>query len=281
MRAKPRRRTMVVAPVMPPEVLPVAELCGWRRSPSIGAHSAALPRCGWDVSAFEPVYVLPPRTHGVSPVVRPDSMADNEEAEWIARAQKGDRVAFGRLVRAHQRRIYACAAQMLGDRGEAEDAVQETFLRAFRAIDRFDGRAELSTWLYRICINVSLNAIRRRKRTDAADVNDPRVPEPAADPTQGGSDPRQVLEGAELYRRLSAALDELSPSLRSTVVLVLIEGMPQKEAAEVLGCSEGTIAWRVHESRRRLREKLGDLFDEATSKAAVGAARAPAVRRAP
>jgi RNA polymerase sigma-70 factor (ECF subfamily) len=206
-------------------------------------------------------------------------MADNEQSQWIERAQQGDRAAFGRLVRLHHRRVYACAAQMLGDRGEAEDAVQETFLRAYRAIDRFDGRAELSTWLYRICINDSLIALRRRNRTDAADVHDPRIPEPAADPTQGSSDPRHAFEGAELYRRLSAALDALSPSLRSTVVLVLLEGMPQKEAADALGCSEGTIAWRVHEARRRLREQLGDLLEEATQRGTT--ASTSASRRAP
>jgi RNA polymerase sigma-70 factor (ECF subfamily) len=136
------------------------------------------------------------------------------------------------------------------------------FLRAYRAIDRFDGRAELSTWLYRICINVSLNTIRRRRRVDASDVNDPRVPEPAADPTQGQTDPRGSAEAQELYGRLAKALDALSPTLRATVILVLIDGVPQKEAAETLGCSEGTIAWRVHEARRRLRDLLGDFLEE-------------------
>lgn len=260
------------------------QLCSFVQSPSIGARFGVSPRFGWDEPALDPVFVLPRRSvwDVVVPAGGPDSMAEQDEADWIQRAQKGDRAAFSRLVRLHHRRIYACAAQMLGDRAEAEDAVQETFLRAYRAIERFDGRAELSTWLYRICINVSLNALRRRKRTDAADVNDPRVPEPAADPAQGNSDPRSALEGAELYRRLAAALDELSPSLRSTVVLVLLEGMPQKDAAEVLGCSEGTIAWRVHESRRRLREKLGDLLDEATGgKSSAGAVPAPSTRRAP
>lgn len=189
-------------------------------------------------------------------------MALPEESELIERAKRGEKAAFGRLLRMHQRRVYACAVHMLGDRGEAEDAVQETFLRAWRAIDRFDGRAELSTWLYRICINVSLNALRRRKRVDAADIADPRVPEPAADPTQGQTDPRHAAEAAELYRRLAAALDDLSPSLRATVVLVLLEGMPQKEASEVLGCSEGTVAWRVHEARRRLRMVLGNHVEE-------------------
>jgi RNA polymerase sigma-70 factor (ECF subfamily) len=189
-------------------------------------------------------------------------MGDEREAQLIEKAKKGDRAAFGQLIRMHQRRLYGCAIQMLGDRGEAEDAVQETFLRAYRAIDRFDGRAELSTWLYRICINVSLNTIRRRRRVDAADVSDPRVPEPSADPTQGQTDPRGSAQTRQLYQRLAQALDQLSPSLRSTVILVLIDGVPQKEAAETLGCSEGTIAWRVHEARRRLRDMLGDFLDD-------------------
>ncbi|AKF07035.1 RNA polymerase sigma factor [Sandaracinus amylolyticus] len=200
-------------------------------------------------------------------------MVEPNESELIERAKRGEKAAFGRLLRMHQRRVYACAIHMLGDRGEAEDAVQETFLRAWRAIDRFDGRAELSTWLYRICINVSLNTLRRRKRVDAADISDPRVPEPAADPTQGQNDPRHSAQAAQLYGRLAKALDDLSPSLRATVVLVLLEGVPQKEASEVLGCSEGTIAWRVHEARRRLRLVLGDHLEESSDEgAAVSAA---------
>lgn len=200
-------------------------------------------------------------------------MPDPKEADLIERARRGEKTAFGQLLRMHQRRVYACAIHMLGDRGEAEDAVQETFLRAWRAIDRFDGRAELSTWLYRICINVSLNALRRRKRVEASDIGDPRVPEPAADPTQGQTDPRHAAQAIELYGRLAKALDQLSPSLRATVILVLIDGMPQKEASEALGCSEGTIAWRVHEARRRLREVLGDHLEDAAEPAAAGAGR--------
>lgn len=189
------------------------------------------------------------------------SMPDDSEADLIERAKRGDKAAFGKLIRMHQRRIYACAIHMLGDAGEAEDAVQETFLRAWRAIGRFDGRAELGTWLYRIAINVSLNTLRRRRRVEAADISDPRIPEPAADPTQGQTDPRKSTEARELYGRLAIALDGLSPSLRATVVLVLLDGMPQKQASEVLGCSEGTVAWRVHEARRRLREALGDALE--------------------
>ncbi len=205
-----------------------------------------------------------------------EGRADPKQPDLVERARGGDQAAFGQLVRLNQRRIYACAIHMLGDRGEAEDAVQETFVRAWKAIDRFDGRAELSTWLYRICINVSLNTLRRRKRVDAADISDPRVPEPAADPMQGQTDPRHAAEALQLYGRLAKALDALSPSLRATVVLVLLEGMPQKEASEVLGCSEGTIAWRVHEARRRLRTMLGDHLADPDEGDAAAASPAPA-----
>lgn len=185
-------------------------------------------------------------------------MPDVNEADLLEAAKKGDRGAFGRLVRLHQRRVFACAFQMLADKGEAEDAVQETFLRAYRAIERFDGRSELSTWLYRICVNVCLNALRKRRRVQPTDLSDPRVPEPPADPTQGETDPGQTVETAQMQARLAGALDKLSPSLRTTVVLVLIQGMPHKEASEVLGCPEGTVAWRIHEARRKLREMLSD-----------------------
>ena len=197
-------------------------------------------------------------------------VTEQEESEWLERARGGDAGAYGRLVRLHQRRVHATALQMLSDRGEAEDATQETFLRAWRALERFDGRSKLSTWLYRICVNVCLNAIRRRKRRASSDLDDPRIPEPAADPTQGRTDPGAALETDQMERRLAAALDSLSPTLRSAVVLVLLQGMPHKEAADVLGCPEGTVAWRIHEARRRLRLVLDDLRDDVPSTAEGG-----------
>jgi len=190
------------------------------------------------------------------------AMNQPSEAQLLEAAQGGDARAFGELVRMHQRRVYACAVSMLGDGGSADDAVQETFLRAWRAIARFDGRSQLSTWLYRVCVNVCLNHIRKRKRHDASDIADPRVPEPKADPSQGGTDPARVLEVRQLQGRIAVALDGLSESLRTTVIMVLVQGMPQKEVAVALGCSEGTIAWRIHEARRRLRLALAEAPSE-------------------
>lgn len=212
--------------------------------------------------------------------VRTTCMSDATEAELLVAAQAGDRRAFSRLVRIHQRRVYACAVSMLGDGGDADDAVQETFMRAWRAIARFDGRSQLSTWLYRVCVNVCLNHIRKRKRHDAADLADPRVPEPKADPTQGNTDPRRALEARQLQGRLADAVDGLSESLRTTVIMVLVDGMPQKEVAEILGCSEGTIAWRIHEARRRLRLALAETEDAEDREVGGEGEDVPAGRRA-
>jgi RNA polymerase sigma-70 factor (ECF subfamily) len=178
-------------------------------------------------------------------------MTTPEEAQWLERARGGDRAAFGMIVRQHQRRIHRLATHLTGSGGDADDVVQETFLRAYRAIERFDGRAEIFTWLYRICVNVSLNQ-RRRNRRVVADLDDPRVPEPAAE----GNDPAESADQAESWRALATAVDALSESLRTTLVLACVESLPYKEIAQVLGCSEGTVAWRVHEARRRLRDAL-------------------------
>ena len=183
-------------------------------------------------------------------------MTGDVERAWIERARQGDAAAFDQLMRQHRPRVHAWAAQILVHSAETDDAVQETFLRAWRAIARFDGRAALSTWLYRICTNVCRNALRRRHSRRAASLDAEGAFEPAADATQGSTDPARAVQALELCRGLHAALDALSPTLRETVVLVLLDGMPQADAATQLGCSEGTIAWRVHEARRRLRSQL-------------------------
>src|SRR5579863_226481 len=90
-------------------------------------------------------------------------MADEDPDLDLAR--RGDREAFGRLVRRYQRRVYAAALHILGNHGDADDATQETFVRAYRALGSFDGRSELGTWLYRIAVNTALNVLRSGKRT--------------------------------------------------------------------------------------------------------------------
>lgn len=179
-------------------------------------------------------------------------MGQEQEGLALEKARGGDREAFGELVKVHQKRVWKVALHLLGSQAEADDVTQETFLRAFRGIDRFDGRSELGTWLYRIVVNLSLNVLRKRKRATTVELTDPRL-----GPAPGASDPAADVEARKLYARLAEALDQLSLSLRTTVVLVAIEGLAHKDVAEILGCSEGTIAWRIHQARRLLKERLG------------------------
>jgi RNA polymerase sigma-70 factor, ECF subfamily len=174
------------------------------------------------------------------------------------RAQGSNAQAFGTLVRRYQRRIFRLAFHLVRTGAEAEDVTQETFVRAYQAIDRFDGRSEPFTWLYRIAVNLSLNTIRARKATrDSTPSDDSRIEALLLEtrPSQGG-DPATAAQQRQLAAALCDGIDSLSDTLRTTLVLVCIDGLGHEEAAKILGCPEGTVAWRVHEARRKLREHL-------------------------
>lgn len=179
------------------------------------------------------------------------------DRDLVDRAKGGDADAFGQLVRRHQPRIHRLAVHMLRDRAEAEDVAQETFIRAYQALARFDGRSEPYTWFYRITINLSLNRIRSRKTARAAhDADDPRLDGILAESHRDGADPSGAAQRREMYAALCAGIDELSETLRTTLVLVCVDGRSHEDAAAILGAPEGTIAWRVHEARRKLKEFL-------------------------
>src|SRR5262249_9523378 len=147
---------------------------------------------------------------------------------------------------------------------------QESFVRAYQALARFDGRSEPFTWLYRITVNTSLNAIRSRKASRPVDPdNDPLVEALIADDRAGfGANPVGSAERRQLVTAIRHGMDALSESLRTTLVLVCVDGMDHRSAAEVLGCPEGTVAWRVHEARRKLRDFLKNRgFTDATEEA--------------
>lgn len=179
------------------------------------------------------------------------------DRELVDRARGGDQDAFGQLVRRHQQRIQRLAVHMLRDRAEAEDVTQETFIRAYQALARFDGRSEPYTWFYRITINLSLNRIRSRKTARTThDTDDPRLEALLTDKRPDSADPSTSAQRKELYRTLCSGIDQLSDTLRTTLILVCIDGRSHEDVAGILGAPEGTIAWRIHEARRKLREHL-------------------------
>lgn len=185
-------------------------------------------------------------------------MAKLTDRELVDCARQGDAEAFGQLVRRHQRRIAKLALHMLRSRAEADDVAQETFIRAYQALARFDGRSEPYTWLYRIAVNLSLNTIRARKTArTSGDASDPRLEAFMVESRPGANPGRSALERQQ-YQALCEGIDSLSETLRTTLVLVCVDGLSHEEASQVLGAPEGTIAWRVHEARRKLKEFMAN-----------------------
>lgn len=185
-------------------------------------------------------------------------MSNPTDRELVERTKAGDNLAFGVLVRRYQRRIFRLAFHLVRSGAEAEDVTQETFVRAYQAIGRFDGRSEPFTWLYRIAVNLSLNALRARKVTrGSTPTDDPRIEALLTETRPShGRDPASATQQKQLAAALCEGIDALSDTLRTTLILVCIDGLAHEDASKVLGCPEGTVAWRVHEARRKLREYL-------------------------
>jgi len=202
------------------------------------------------------------------------------DRELVDRARDGDADAFGQLVRRHQQRIHRLAIHMLRDRAEAEDVMQETFVRAYRALDRFDGRSEPYTWLYRIAMNLCIDRARSHKRAQKVEFDEAvdREGEEAGDsgisPHRLGFDPAQAVRDREIRERVSAAMARLSPNHRAVLTLREIDGLAYKEIAEVMQCSEGTVMSRLFHARKYMQEMLRSLVEEeapATARAPAGA----------
>src|SRR3954471_4363685 len=171
-----------------------------------------------------------------------------DERALVIAAQKGVSEAFASLVRLHQRRAYAVCRAIVLTHEDAEDAVQEGFLHAFKALDRFLPDQPFGAWLYRIMANASLDLVRRRKVRDADEL-----PETIAVPF------RDPGEADELRRRLSQALTKLTERQRSVIVLHDIEGFTHGEIGGMLGIPEGTARSDLHHARAALRKLLQNI----------------------
>ncbi len=171
-----------------------------------------------------------------------------DERELVLAAQRGERQAFSELVRRHQRRAYVVARSIVINHEDAEDAVQDGFLHAFRAIDRFLPDQAFGAWLHRIVANAALDVTRRRKVRDADEL-----PETVA------STFRDPAEGDELRQRLKDALETLPPRQRSVIVLHDVEGYKHAEIGKMLDIPEGTARSDLHYARSQLRRILGEL----------------------
>jgi RNA polymerase sigma-70 factor (ECF subfamily) len=181
--------------------------------------------------------------------------ANTPEHELIGRARAGDVGAFEALAEVHAGRLYDVALRILGDAVEAEDVLQETLLRAWRGIRRFEARAAVFTWLYRIAVNESNRALERRR---ARRANVPVDEEAVAVPTPSSDGPASHAERRELREALQLAIGQLSAPCRTALVLRDIEGFSTREAAEIAGVGEAAFKSRLHQARLTVRALVGD-----------------------
>jgi len=172
----------------------------------------------------------------------------------VAAAKRGDQRAFEALVLRYRKRIFALALHITGSSSEADDIAQDVFLKAYRALPQFEGRSQFFTWVYRMAVNRSLNVRRDRARRGEDTLDDPRLELAVA--VDARSNPGREAELRQTYARLLRALDGLPVDMRTTVILVSMQGMSHGEVAVIQNLSEGTIAWRMHEARRRLNEAM-------------------------
>ncbi len=173
---------------------------------------------------------------------------------------KGDTEALDTLFARHKRQLYQTALRVLGNPEDAEDAVQDGLLSAYRNLKRFEGRSQFSTWLTRIVINAALMRRRSQKARPAVSLDEPpREDElPAAERyADEGPTPEQVYEQRELRAMIRQNLDDLSPLLRTAFLLREVEGYSTGEAAKKLGVTENTLKARLWRARHQLAERLG------------------------
>jgi RNA polymerase sigma-70 factor, ECF subfamily len=185
----------------------------------------------------------------------------------IERARSGDSDAFRVLVERHSRALFRLSFRITGNESDAEDVVQETFLRAYRQLGKFDGRSNFGTWLYRIAANCALDFVRARSRrgekvgeTGAANsgsregASDPILSAPAKDPG-----PERLAMSSQVRERVAEAMDELSPAERTAFVLRHFEGMCIEDVSRALGCQAGAAKHSVFRAVQKLRRALEPL----------------------
>lgn len=174
-------------------------------------------------------------------------MPEAAEVELLRRCQQGEEEAFRDLVERYQRRTYWIAYHMLGNYETAREVSQEAFIRVFRNVARFDIRKNFYTWLYQIVVNLSIDRMRKMSHSRTVGVDGVGgLADPRPEPSESG-------EKADLRRQVHRVLDRLPPKYKAVLTLRDIQGFSCQEIAEIVGCTNATVRWRLHRARRLFR----------------------------
>ena len=177
------------------------------------------------------------------------------ESELIRRARSGDEEAFAQLVMLHADRVYGALRRFGLDTAEADEVAQDVFLRAWRGLPRFEGRARFSTWLYRIAFNEAQRRLARRP-PPRAEADPDRADPIASLPESPNLSPEALTLDHEFEQTLERALEQLPMEWRAAVILRDIEGLSTHDAAEIVGVGEAAFKSRLHRGRMQLRALL-------------------------
>jgi len=187
----------------------------------------------------------------------------DEEAAIVAQARLGNTSAFNELLRRYERKIFRLALHITQNREDAEDVLQESFLKAFEHLDQFQGQSKFYTWIVRIAVNQALMKLRKRKADrsvsldDTIDTGEDNISREIA---AWDENPEQKYSREELQRILTSAIDSLAPIYRAVFVLRDIDGLSTEDAAEALELSIPAVKSRLLRARLQLREKLTRFF---------------------
>jgi RNA polymerase sigma-70 factor (ECF subfamily) len=177
----------------------------------------------------------------------------DQERAWIERALTGDREAFGQLVRAYERPVYNLTYRMLGDPAEAEDAAQETFLRAFNKLATYQPERKFVNWLLSIASHHCIDRLRRKSRAPQLSLDGPMPPQWL---TSNAPRPEQVVDKKQQREQVRQVLETLPPDYRAAVVLRYWYGLSYREIATTMDTTESAVKSRLHRARRMMAEHL-------------------------
>jgi RNA polymerase sigma-70 factor (ECF subfamily) len=178
----------------------------------------------------------------------------DDERPLVARLRAGEQDAYREIVDAYRDRIITVVSRVAGAGADAEDLAQDAFLKAFAALDRFDGRSALFTWIYRIAVNTARDWVDYRRRRPVVPLEGPHGG--PAEPADTSPLPAEAAERQELRAAVRAALERLPEPFRTTLILREMEGHSYEEVAEILGISIGTVESRLFRARAKLRALL-------------------------
>jgi len=203
-----------------------------------------------------------PKVSPVGPRPLPSQIVKDDEGALVAAAKTGDISAFETLVNRYERKIFRLTLNITQNREDAEDAMQEAFLKAYQHLPGFEGNSRFYTWLVRIAVNQALMKLRRRRPNvvsldEEIDTGDDMMPREVED---WGPSPEQRYEQSEMAGILSKAIGELDPQFRTVFQLRDIEELSTEETAEALDLSVPAVKSRLLRARLKLREKLNFFF---------------------